>query len=424
MTRIIFLLLTVFFSHMTVAQSDGFKKRFEENKNRYSQQFEERYKAYRDAFRKRLASYRGEVEEVWGYAQLSTPSSLVVYSNDLQLKLVADFEAQTLEVAYQKVEGNHEAQISSFVAKTLLTPLSELYIGVEEKTKIDNRTLAIALGLDEKRVEQIASTILEKGLAIDADTPLKQTIADLQKAESKLETFRESLPEQRQSEERQYQRSLTRVRQSYQAQLARRQADPRAKNTQVKRMPVSRGRWERALTYADLVKSYSKDSGIPQYLIYAVMETESSFNPKAMSPIPAFGLMQIVPESAGADVSRKLKLEKPLPTPDELFQAQTNILFGSTYLKMLYVDYFSGITDARSRTLCVIAAYNTGMGNVARTFNLNGEKTLGPAIDIINGMASDSVEATLLDGLPFDETKKYLQKVTSAADYYQQQLVN
>ncbi|MCS5932560.1 transglycosylase SLT domain-containing protein [Klebsiella pneumoniae subsp. pneumoniae] len=52
-----------------------------------------------------------------------------------------------------------------------------------------------------------------------------------------------------------------------------------------------------------MVRQASRKYGVDESLILAIMQTESSFNPYAVSHADAMGLMQVVQHSAGRDVS-------------------------------------------------------------------------------------------------------------------------
>src|SRR5690554_8136195 len=79
-------------------------------------------------------------------------------------------------------------------------------------------------------------------------------------------------------------------------------------------------------------------------LVMAIMQTESAFNPMARSHIPAFGLMQIVPASAGRDASKAVWGKDQLLTGQQLFNPQTNIELGCAYLNILDKRYLKSIT--------------------------------------------------------------------------------
>ncbi|MEO5863947.1 MAG: hypothetical protein ABIQ79_02770 [Nitrospiraceae bacterium] len=61
-----------------------------------------------------------------------------------------------------------------------------------------------------------------------------------------------------------------------------------------------------------------------------------------------------------------------------------------------------------SREYCVIAAYNTGAGNVFRTFS----RDRTTAVNQINSLQPAGVYDQLRNSLPYEETRHYLEKVT------------
>jgi membrane-bound lytic murein transglycosylase C len=170
----------------------------------------------------------------------------------------------------------------------------------------------------------------------------------------------------------------------------------------------------RAEKYKPQVKSQAKRFGVNSNLVYAIMETESSFNPYAVSNAPAFGLMQIVPVSAGRDAWRFLKNQDGIPSKQYLFNAENNIEMGTAYLYLLDSRYLDAIKNPASREYCVIAAYNTGSGNVLRTFSRDRKK----AVDIINRTTPDKIYEKLRASLPSREARRYVMKVTEAKKRY------
>ena len=166
----------------------------------------------------------------------------------------------------------------------------------------------------------------------------------------------------------------------------------------------------------DVVKQMAQQYQLDVSLILAVIETESSFNPLAMSPIPAFGLMQLVPNTAGIDAYEYLYGQRQIVSPEYLFDQHNNLLLGTTYLHLLSQRYLRDIEDKQSKLYCVLASYNTGVGNVARTFV--AQKNLKLAIAKINSMAPEQIYQQLMANLPAEETKNYLLKVLARKQKY------
>ncbi len=165
------------------------------------------------------------------------------------------------------------------------------------------------------------------------------------------------------------------------------------------------------------VNGYANEQEISKALVLAVIETESAFNPQAKSGVPAYGLMQIVPNSAGLDATQELDGKARLLAPSYLYDSENNIEIGSTYLHILLFRYLKGVKDPLSRRYCSIAAYNTGAGNVSRAFI--GSTRIGKAFPEINKLTPQQVYDHLLKNLPHDETKHYLERVSKRIDKYE-----
>lgn len=165
----------------------------------------------------------------------------------------------------------------------------------------------------------------------------------------------------------------------------------------------------RVAKFKPLVKKYAKKFNVSENLIYAIIKTESNFNQFAVSNAGALGLMQIVPTSAGKDAYKHVKGNSATPSRSYLFDAKNNIELGSAYIQILNDRYLNGIYNKISKEYCVISAYNTGSGNVLKTFSTNNQK----AKNIINKKTPLSVYNTLRNKLPYEETRRYLKKVVT-----------
>ena len=96
-----------------------------------------------------------------------------------------------------------------------------------------------------------------------------------------------------------------------------------------------------------LIRTNAQRFGIDPYLVFLVIEKESRFHPRAVSPKGALGLMQLMPGTA-----RRLGVRKP-------FDAAENIRAGTQYMREL-MDMFGGKVDL------VLASYNAGEGAVLK----------------------------------------------------------
>ena len=164
---------------------------------------------------------------------------------------------------------------------------------------------------------------------------------------------------------------------------------------------------KQAEKYRGIVSKYAAQYKVSPSLVYAVIRTESNFNPFAVSPAPAYGMMQLVPSSGGREGYRAAKGRDEAPTKDYLFDAGNNIKLGTAYLGALFSRQLDYVTNATSREYCVISAYNTGPSNVLKAFS----KDKVAAVNSINGLEPPGVYEKLRTGLPYEETRQYLVRV-------------
>ena len=172
----------------------------------------------------------------------------------------------------------------------------------------------------------------------------------------------------------------------------------------------------RAERFRPLVTEYARKEGIYAPLVYAIMHSESSFNPRARSGVPAYGLMQLVPRSGARDAYRYLYKKDKLVSGSYLYNPENNIQLGVAFLHILDKRYFRRIEDPMSRMLCSIAAYNTGAGNVCKAFGAG--TSLSRAAPIINRMEPAEVYSHLHSNLPYTETRHYIKKVSDRIPLY------
>ena len=163
----------------------------------------------------------------------------------------------------------------------------------------------------------------------------------------------------------------------------------------------------REYKYSSIVRKAAKKYGIQEDLLYAIIKTESSFNPFAISHAGAYGLMQVIPSTAGADVFSRLKHRNDKPTAKYLFNAYNNIDTGAGYFYILKNQYFKNLKNDTSRTYSMISAYNGGSGAVYNVFNHNREL----ATKRLNTLPSHTVYHDLTTKHPQQEARNYLKRV-------------
>ena len=166
--------------------------------------------------------------------------------------------------------------------------------------------------------------------------------------------------------------------------------------------------------YSEYVLASAARYQVSPTLIYAIIETESSFNPFAVSSANAYGLMQIIPSTAGRDVYERIKNRDDQPTRSTLFKPEDNIDIGTAYLHILDDIYLKRINHPQSREYTTISAYNGGAGNVFKTFSSNRDQ----APDVINSLTPQQVYSRLTRSHPRAETRRYLEKVLKFRENY------
>lgn len=104
--------------------------------------------------------------------------------------------------------------------------------------------------------------------------------------------------------------------------------------------------------YSDLIAQAAADYGVDEKLLHAVIQAESSYNPDAVSPVGAVGLMQLMPETAERYGVRREDRSDPAES----------IKGGARYLRDLLKMFDSDVRLA-------VAGYNAGENAVKRYNN-------------------------------------------------------
>ena len=362
-------------------QSDAFQN--------YKKTVNDDFKTYKTIMNEEFNRYKKEVSKYWEDGHLSGKTTWVDYSKDYKSRKVVDYENGTIE-------------IELIVGKD--TPIKEVEKRVAEKlTDLATETTKTAFNNDV-----LSNRIEDRMVAAIEDVKVTDSIAEVPVA-SELITGSVA------PDAALVAASVKKLQQSAELKEKAAQSDTEKIISLKIKIPNARMN-KKAVKYAANVEKYSKERKLDPALIFAIMQTESSFNPMAKSYVPAYGLMQIVPRSAGKDASKLVYGKPVLLAPSYLYDCENNIKMGSAYLSVLTYRYLRAVKDEKSRKYCAIAAYNTGTGNVAKAFI--GKYGMREASVVINKMTPEEVYNTLLTKLPYEETRKYMKKVTSRMQHY------
>ncbi|WP_239495252.1 transglycosylase SLT domain-containing protein [Salinicola halophilus] len=142
--------------------------------------------------------------------------------------------------------------------------------------------------------------------------------------------------------------------------------------------------WRFPAAYRDSFLQWGERNQVDPYLLMGIARRESAFNPAAMSPVGARGLMQLMPGTAD-HVARDLGISAPATAA--LFDPQLNIRLGSRYIQSMLERY-------RGNRIAATAAYNAGPGRVDRWL-----------------ASAPSEFDRFVESIPFRETRDYVQAV-------------
>ena len=175
---------------------------------------------------------------------------------------------------------------------------------------------------------------------------------------------------------------------------------------------------KRAKRYKPKVLQEAKALHVKPSYVFSTIQTESYFNPLAISHIPAFGLMQIVPKTAGRDAYFHLYKKDVLLSPEYLYNPDNNIKIGTKYIQIIQKIYLKGIKDKQSLEYCTAIAYNAGIGNLYKSF-ADGKNSKKEAIKKINSMSAKDVYRYLRNSSRLTkEAREYVKKIVNYEKYY------
>lgn len=339
--------------------------------NTYKESVTNEFEKYRSEQQQLFKQFKEEVEQKWDTFRFNSPTEHVDYDADLNARASIDFDKGKIEI---EVLINNESGLSNNDQN------KKAKLKIEKKLK----QIATKAANDKKPIlkdqlqNKSGSIVTKKNIRNFAKEVIRSQKLKLRKIKSKD--------------------GIKRIKYTAKVSMANDHLDKR----------VSRFRSE--------VLKQSKRFKIDPAVAFAIIHTESSFNPNARSHIPAYGLMQLVPRSGARDAYSYVYKKDKLLTGRYLYNPENNIELGCAYIRKIRYEYFKEIKNNEAAYYCTISAYNTGAGNVAKAFT--GKTKIKPAVLKINQMNTKQTYKYLLKNLPYEETRKYLAKVIDRIDLY------
>jgi membrane-bound lytic murein transglycosylase C len=339
------------------------------------------FKRYLEEQQREFRKYVGEIEGKWGKERVrtSTRKDYVGYGKDFTKRRTIDFEngKVTVEVLVDPREGADGAQLKKRLEDEIVTALRDR--GTEDPMAAKERAKPLAQPI-------LAGQVRGRDGAPVTDASARQFAEDVAMGSSI-------------------------------------KSEPVIGKDGVKRISISAGFAlipdhvkRRAEEFREPVVRQARRFNLDPRLVFALMQTESYFNPKARSPAPAYGLMQLVPSSGARSAYLHVYKQDRLVTADYLYTPPNNVELGAALLNLMLTKDFRNVSDEKSRVYCAIAGYNTGPANVAKAFV--GKRDIPKAVAMINRMSSEQVYAQLRKSLPFAETRNYVKNVVDLMPTY------
>ena len=118
---------------------------------------------------------------------------------------------------------------------------------------------------------------------------------------------------------------------------------------------------KRAQLYQDDVAAHAKRHGLDPRLLFAIIHTESYFNPLAQTPAPAYGLMLLVPRGPARDAYNYLYKNDIVLDDNYLQDPARNVELGAAYLHLLRRQLVPNMEEGDKKNFLVACAYTWGM---------------------------------------------------------------
>ncbi|MCX8083679.1 MAG: transglycosylase SLT domain-containing protein [Calditerrivibrio sp.] len=353
--------------------ADDFLKEIEDFE-KYKKGVKDDFQQYLEIVVQEFDKFKREVFKEWGDQLISDRYKWVEYSPDLKSRTIVDFEKNKITIQYRSDAPKEDK------------------IVIKEKLKgILNESIKDAIN-NNKPIINIEKKMSQSKQAKTEELTDQKVIGDIVPADGK---------------------QLDKLVDAGNIQSSR---DKNGGYVTTFTVNIKVSDKDKAKKFKDIVVRYATKYNLKTELIYAIIHTESYFNPLATSPAPAYGLMQIIPTQAGKDAARVLYGNPLILLPSFLYNPENNINVGTTYLDLMMSSYLRDIKNPESRFYVAIVGYNVGLRNVYRVFSNDGNPK--NAFNKINQLSSDEVYDIINKQLSPRGGVEYLNKVLERMKIY------
>jgi len=300
-----------------------------------------------------------EIEKKWDRARQSTAREWVDYSSSYEARSTVDFENGVIEITVlvpiSEQGSSHVDPTSVIVAMRALqtafastgTPSLALATAADPASLVIARAaLPSAWAMIAQQFEQIFSREAKAGRRVLANQVIAKSGTPVTPQSTKSFVESEVIPHAVVED---------------QPMLAQ---DGIARAQVTATVPLAPDHLrQRALLFRDDVMTHARRHGLDPRLLFAIIHTESYFNPLAQTPTPAYGLMLLVPRGPARDAYNYLYHDDIVLDDAYLHDPTHNIELGAAYLHLLRRQLVPNMEEGEKKNYLLACAYTWGLPN-------------------------------------------------------------
>jgi membrane-bound lytic murein transglycosylase C len=366
---------------------------------------EAQWKQREQAVAARWQQIKREAEQKWDRARQSTEKDWVEYSPSYEARSTVDFEKGVIEITVLVPIGDTGSSQTDVGA--VLLAMKDIQAGAASAgapalaaastadpagVMIARAAMPAAWAKIVKQFEQVFSREARSGAPVLANQVVAKSGAPVAPQAAKSFVESEIIPNAVvEDKPMQAQDGVTRAQVTARVPLAPDHLQKRAQ------------------AYQDDVTTHAKRHGLDPRLLFAIIHTESYFNPLAQTPAPAYGLMLLVPRGPARDAYNYLYKSDIVLDDAYLQDPAHNVELGAAYLHLLRRQLVPNMEEGDKKNFLVACAYTWGMDRTR-------DQILKQAR--IQDLTSTQVFTLLTQKTP-EQTRAYLNRVKDRIALYE-----